>query len=88
MRYLVLGSAIAIFVLTVGPAACGEPPVLVLFTYWYALALLLLRPDCRHYDRVGPRRLLSWTGRAAQFLSGAYMFIAALASMRESARGG
>ena len=89
VRHLVLGSAMAIFILTAGLLQAANRRSSSSFVYWYTLALLLLAAglfgimiESVHAS------LLSWTGRAAQFLSGAYMFIAALVSTRESgARG-
>lgn len=85
LRYLVLGSATAMFAVTaVLLKTVGRRP-LSAFLYWYTLALgliavglfgIMIEPV-----HAGP---LSWTGRAAQFLGGAYMLIAAIASVRES----
>ena len=88
LRYLVLGSATAMFVLTaVLLKGTGRRP-LSAFLYWYTLALGLIAVGLFgimiESVHAGP---LSWTARAAQFLGGVYMLIAAIASVRESGGG-
>ena len=85
LRYLVLGSATAMFVLTAVLLKRTSPKPLSAFLYWYSLALGLIAVGLFgimiESVHGGP---LSWTGRAGQFLGGAYMLIAAIASVRES----
>ena len=85
LRQSVLGSATGMFALTaalLGWANRRFPPG---FTYWYSLALALIAVGLfgvmMEPSHGSP---LSWTGRAAQFLGGTYMLIAAIASVRES----
>ena len=89
LRYLVLGSATAMFVLAAVLLKGTSRRPLSAFLYWYTLALGLIAVglfgimiESVHAGS------LSWTGRAAQFLGGAYMLIAAIASVRESGRWG
>ncbi|HVP11550.1 MAG TPA: PAS domain S-box protein, partial [Phycisphaerae bacterium] len=84
VRYFTLGSAVAMFVLTAVLLGSGRRP-LSAFRYWYALALALLAAGLFGIMiETVHAGLLSWTGRAAQFLSGAYMLVAAMASVRET----
>ena len=89
LRYLVLGSGTAMFVLTAvllkGGNRRGNRRPLSAFLYWYTLALGLIAVGLLgvmiESVHGGP---LSWTGRAAQFLGGAYMLIAAILAVRET----
>ena len=55
------------------------------FVRWYGLALMLVATGLFGIMIESVHGgALSWTGRAAQFLGGAYMLVAALASVRES----
>ena len=85
LRHLVLGSATAMFVLTAVLLKGASRRPLSAFLYWYTLALGLIAVGLFgimiESVHAGP---LSWTGRTAQFLGGAYMLIAAIASVRES----
>ena len=83
VRSFVLGSAVGMFVLSAVLLRAGNRPSFRSFAYWYSLALLLIATglfgimiESVHGSP------LSWTGRTAQFLSGVYMLIAALASAR------
>ena len=89
VRHLVLGSATAMFTLTAILLSTMVRRPLSRFVYWYALALLLIATGLFGVMLESVfGGLVSWTGRAAQFLGGVYMFIAALAALRESgARG-
>ena len=85
VRQIVLGSAIAMFVLTAVLLWVENRPSLSPFAYWYALALLLIAAGLFGV-MIEPSAgsVLSWTGRAGQFLGGVYMLVAAIASVRES----
>lgn len=85
VRYIVLSSATVMFVLTSAMLMAGSRRVVSPFLYWYAMAMALIATglfgimiESVHAS------LLSWTGRTAQLLSGVYMLIAAIASVRES----
>ena len=85
VRHFALGTAIAMFVLTAILLTGGSRRPLSAFRYWYTLALALIAAglfgimiESVHAS------LLSWTGRTTQFLSGVYMLVAAVASVRES----
>jgi len=55
------------------------------FAYWYALAVALIAAGLFGVMlQPSAGSLLGWVGRAAQFLSGVYMLIAAIASVRDS----
>ena len=88
-RQFVLGSAITLFALTAVLLWETNRPTLFSFVYWYALSLLLFAVGLfgvMIQSVAGSP--LGWTGRVAQFLSGVYMLMAALASRRElGARG-
>lgn len=86
VRQLVLGSAIAMFALTAVLLWEQNRPLPSPFAYWYTLALLLIAAGLFGIlnEKVHASSL-SWTGRAAVYLSGVYMLAAAVASMREPA---
>ncbi len=85
LRQFVLGSATGMFALTAALLGWANRRFPSAFTYWYSLALTLIAVGLfgimMEPSHGGP---LSWTGRAAQFLGGAYMLIAAIVSVRES----
>ncbi len=85
VRTFVLGSAMIMFTLTAVLLWAANRHSLSPFIYWYALALLLIAAGLLGIliESVHAN-MLSWAGRIGQFLGGAYMFIAAIASMRES----
>ncbi len=85
IRQLVLGAAISAFVLTVALLTLRKRERPTSFVYWYSLALslsaiglLAVMLQSNHGS------ILSWTGRGAQFLGGAYMLVAAITSVRDS----
>jgi PAS domain S-box-containing protein len=85
LRQLVLGSAIAMFGLTVFLLAVTNRRPWSPFAYWYALALVLIASGLFGVMlQSSVASILGWTGRGTQFLSGIYMLIAAVASVRES----
>jgi PAS domain S-box-containing protein len=85
LRHLILASATAMFALSALLLKKGGRRPLSAFLYWYTLALGLIAIGLFgimiESVHAGP---LSWTGRAAQFLGGAYMLIAAIASVHET----
>ena len=85
LRTFVLGSAILMFALTAAVLWRANRLSPSAFVRWYGAALLLvaigllgIMMETVHGGA------LSWTGRAAQFLGGAYMLMAAIASVRET----
>jgi PAS domain S-box-containing protein len=83
IRQIVLGLSILMFGLTA--ALLGKHKKLSSFSYWYMLAMLMLAAGLLGVMlQQSFSNILSWTGRAAQYLGGVYMLVAAIASMRES----
>ena len=86
LRTFILGSAIVMFALSAAVLWRANRPSPSAFVRWYGMAMLLIATGLLGImlEEVhgGP---LSWTGRAAQFLGGAYILVAAIASVRESA---
>ena len=85
LRDVVLGLSIAMFLVTAHLLRKALPASRSPFSYWYALALGLIAVGLFGV-MIQPVRgsLLGWAGRAAQFASGIYMFVAAVASVRET----
>lgn len=84
VREFVLGSAIVMLVLTTTGLRPVKGAVWSTFAYWYALALVLLAVGLFGVMvQAVHGSLLGWAGRAAQFLGGAYMLVAAVASARK-----
>ena len=85
LRHVVLASTIAMFAFTAALILGGKRRSWSPFAYWYALALLLVAAGLSGV-MIQPSfgSLLGWTGRAAQYLGGVYMLIAAIVSVRES----
>lgn len=85
VRYWVLISAIAMFVLSAGILYAGrhsQPPP---FTFWYARAMSLLALGLFGIMiQVSLFCLVNWMSRAAQWLGGVYLLFAALAALREA----
>lgn len=85
VRDFVLGSAVVMFALTAALLAMASRKPMSAFVYWYTLALALIAVGLFGIMiETVHANVLSWAGRSAQFLSGVYMLIAAIASMRES----
>ncbi len=85
LRQFVLSSAIAMFGLTALLLLATSRRPLSPFAYWYALALALIVAGLFGVMlESSAASVLGWTGRGTQFLSGLYMLIAAVASVRES----
>ncbi|HLJ94597.1 MAG TPA: PAS domain-containing protein, partial [Gemmataceae bacterium] len=82
-RQFVLGSSIGMFLLTAFLTGSHRPASA--FTYWYALALVAIAVGLLGIllqSTIGS--LLPWAGRTALYLSGVFMLLAALASVREA----
>ena len=85
VRYAVLISAIAMFVLSAGVLHANQRVARLPFTSWYALALLLLAVGLFGIMiQLSLGSVVNWLSRAAQWLGGLYLLFAALASLRES----
>jgi PAS domain S-box-containing protein len=85
VRYFVLISAVAMFVLSAGVLLARQRTTRLPFTSWYALALLLLAVGLFGVMiQLSLGSVVNWLSRTAQWLGGIYLFIAALASLRES----
>jgi signal transduction histidine kinase len=84
VRYVVLGSTIAMLLLTAMLLRAGERPWPSAFTHWYALALILVAVGLFGLMILALRNsALDWTCRAALDLGGIYLLIAAFSSRRE-----
>ena len=78
LRYWVLGTAIAMFVVTAALLRLVNRPHLTAFAYWYSLALVATAVGLfgvMVQTTVGS--LVNWAGRTTQYLGGVYMLIAA-----------
>ena len=85
VRYLVLISAITMFVLSAGLLKVSQRTAHLPFTSWYALALLLLAVGLFGVMiQLSLGCVVNWLSRAAQWLGGIYLLFAAFASLRES----
>jgi PAS domain S-box-containing protein len=85
VRYCVLISAIAMFVLSSGVLHASQRKALLPFTSWYALALLLLAVGLFGVMiQLSLGSAVNWLSRTAQWLGGLYLLFAAIASLRES----
>ncbi len=85
LRHFVLGAAIVMFI--VSAIILGKPRCrsIQAFNIWYALGLLLIATGILGIMiQTAYGSLLGWSGRAAQYLGGIYMLIAAVAAVRES----
>jgi diguanylate cyclase (GGDEF)-like protein/PAS domain S-box-containing protein len=88
LRQIVLGSAVALFVLTAILLLRNPGGTRSAFQYGYALALLLIAVGLFGVliqSNVGSA--LGWTGRFAQYLGSLYLMIAAVVGMRENRDG-
>ena len=84
VRHLVLGSAIAMFVLAALLLRVANRTASSSFVHWYVFALLLIATGLFGAMIQSSRNTLQdWTCRAAQYVGGVYMLIAAFASLRE-----
>lgn len=85
LRQLVLGSTIAMFVFTAALLTAESRGSGSSFSYYYALALALIAAG--FFGIMIQSSVFSvqfWTGMAAQLLGGVYLFVAAVAAVRES----
>jgi len=86
VRYWVLISAIAMFVLSAGLLYAGPRTQRPAFTSWYALALLLLAVGLLGVMiQLSLGSVVNWLARTAQWLGGLYLLLAARAALRQSA---
>ncbi len=85
VRYAVLISAIAMFVLSAGVLHANQRTARLPFTSWYKLALLMLAVGLFGVMiQLSLGSVVNWLSRTAQWLGGLYLFFAAVASLRES----
>ena len=85
LRTFVLGTAAGMFALSAAVLWRANRPSPSAFVRWYGAALLLVATGLLGIMlETVQGGALSWAGRAAQFLGGAYMLVAAFASARES----
>ena len=85
VRYCVLISAITMFVLSAGLLLTKQRSAFLPFSYWYALALLLLAVGLFGVMiQLSLGCVVNWLSRTAQWLGGIYLLLAAIASLRES----
>jgi PAS domain S-box-containing protein len=85
VRYVVLGSAITMFVLAAGLLKANQRTTHLPFTSWYALALLMLAVGLFGVMiQLALGSVVNWLSRTAQWLGGVYLLFAAFASLRES----
>ena len=89
VRHGVLGSAIAMYLVAALLLQAAQRPTASSFVKWYAFALVLIAAGLFGAMIESSRNtLLDWTSRAAQYLGGVYLLVAAFANRRESgARG-
>ena len=85
VRYCVLISAIAMFVLSACLLLASQRGTHLPFTSWYALALLLLAVGLFGVMiQLSLGSVVNWLGRTAQWLAGVYLLLAAVAALRGS----
>ena len=85
VRQAVLGAAIVMFVGTVALLWAAHRSAVTTFVRWYGLALLLVATGLLGVMLQSVTgSALNWAARAAQMLGGAYMLVAAIASVRET----
>jgi len=85
VRYVVLSSAITMFVLSAGLLKVNQRGARLPFTSWYALALLMLAVGLFGVMiQLSLGSVVNWLSRTAQYLGGVYLLFAAFASLRES----
>ena len=85
VRYVVLISAITMFVLSAAVLRANQRVARLPFTSWYILALLLLAVGLFGIMiQLSLGSIVNWLSRTAQWLGGLYLLFAAIASLRES----
>lgn len=84
IRNMILGSSIVLFTLTSLILAINNRKPLSPFMKWYTLSIALIATGLFGFlaEKVHADPI-SWTARGAQYLSGIYMLIAAIASSRD-----
>jgi len=89
LRYWVLGTAIAMFVLTAALLRLVNRRHSTAFAVWYSLALVATAIGLFGVTvQTAVGSPVNWAGRTTQYLGGVYMLIAALASARETRQWG
>ncbi len=85
VRFWVLISAIFVFVLSAGLLLASQRRAHSPFTFWFALALLLLAVGLFGIMiQLSLGCIVNWLSRTAQWLGGFYLFMAAVAALRGS----
>ncbi len=85
VRHAVLISAIVMFVLSASVLHANQRTARLPFSSWYKLALLMMAVGLFGIMiQLSIGSVVNWLSRAAQWLSGVYLLIAAIASIRES----
>ncbi len=85
VRYGVLISATAMFVLSAALLYSGQRATRLPFTFWYAPALVLLAVGLFGVMiQLNMGSAVNWLGRTAQWLGGAYLLLASIAAVRAS----
>ena len=85
VRYCVLVSATAMFVFSAVLLHTGQRGARTPFTAWYSLALLLLAVGLFGIMiQLSLWSVVNWLSRTAQWLSGFYLLLAAIATLREA----
>ena len=85
VRYYVLISATAMFVLSAVLLYAGQRAARPPFASWYSLALLLLAVGLFGIMiQLSLWSVVNWLSRTAQWLAGFYLLLAAIAALRES----
>ena len=85
IRYIVLTGSVIMFIVTALVLRRPGNSILSRFTYWYAIALWLIAIGLSGVMiQNASGDLQSWIGRAAQYLGGIYMMIAAFTAVRET----
>ena len=83
VRYCVLIAAAAMFVLSAVLLNAGQREARTPFTFWYTLALLLLAVGLFGIMiQLSLWCVVNWLSRTAQWLSGFYLLLAAIAALR------
>ena len=84
VRYCVLSSAIATFVLSAGLLKANQRTAQLPFTFWYVLALLMLAVGLFGVMiQLSLGSVVNWLSRTAQWLGGSYLLFAAFSSLQE-----
>lgn len=84
LRSTVLGTAIGMFLITAVLLRMASRRSFLTFARWYGYALALVAVGLFGAPTPVHNSLLSWAGRASQYLGGLYMLIAAMVSVRDA----